>query len=204
MPSTPKRGRTLAATLRRLLRGRKNDHLKLGDLMDEIEEDEGPGPVLLVLTLPVLLPTPPGVSMVLALPLLVVAPQIIVGRRELWIPAALAKRTIERRALAKLVRRVAPQLTRLESVVRPRFQVLTGRVGASLVGVAASAIAVVLVLPIPAANLVPCLALVLFALGLSRRDGLMVLAGYGVLALAAVVIWLAVAGFRLGLGHLKL
>jgi hypothetical protein len=75
---------------------------------------------------------------------------------------------------------------------------------ASLVGVAATAIAIVLVLPIPAANLVPALALVLFALGLSRRDGLLVIAGYCVLALAAFVIWLAVAGFRFGAGHIKL
>jgi hypothetical protein len=31
-----------------------------------------------------------------------------------------------------------------------------------------------------------------------------VLAGYGVLAVAAVVIWLAVAGLRFGCGHLEL
>jgi hypothetical protein len=204
MPSTPKHGRTLSRTLKRLLRGGSSDRLKLGDVIDEIEDEEGPGPVLFVLTLPVLLPTPPGVSMVLALPLLIVAPQIIVGRRKLWMPHALAERTIERKALDKLVPRVLPPLRRLERLVRPRLQVLTGRIGASLVGVAATVIAIVLVLPIPAANLVPSLALVLFALGLSRRDGLFVLAGYGLLALAAVVIWLAVAGFRFGLGHLKL
>jgi hypothetical protein len=194
----------MASTLKQLLRGRRCEEIKLGDLMDEVEAEQGPGPVLLLLTLPVLLPTPPGVSMLLALPLLMAAPQIIVGRRELWIPQALAERTIKREALAKLVRRVLPPLTRLERLVRPRLQILTGRVGASLVGVAATAIAVVLVLPLPAANLVPSLALVLIALGLSRRDGLFVLAGYGVMALAAAVIWLAVAGFRFGLDRIHL
>jgi len=204
MPSTPKRGRSMAATLKKLLRGGRKDRLKLGDLMDEIEAEDGPGPVLFVLTLPILLPVPPGVSMLLALPLLIVAPQIIVGRRELWIPQALAKRTMEREKLAKLVHRILPPLTRVERLVRPRLQLLTGRVGASLVGVAATVIAVVLVLPLPAANLVPSLALALFALGLSRRDGLFVLAGYGLMALAAAVIWLAVAGFRFGFSQLKL
>jgi hypothetical protein len=204
MASTPTRGRSLAATLKSLLRGARSDQLKLGDLMDEIEDDDGPGPVLFVLTLPVLLPTPPGVSMVLALPLLCVAPQIVIGRRELWIPPLLAKRQIKREHLAKLVRRVLPPLTRVERVVKPRLRWLTGRVGASLVGVAATLIALVLVLPIPAANLVPSIALALFALGLSRRDGLFVLAGYALLALAVVVIWLAVAGLRFGLGQFKL
>ena len=194
----------MASTLEQLLHGRRREEIKLGDLMDEVEAEQGPGPVLFLLTLPVLLPTPPGVSMLLALPLLMAAPQIIVGRRELWIPRALAERTIKREALAKLVRRVLPPLTRLERLVRPRLQMLTGRVGASLVGVAATVIAIVLVLPLPAANLVPSLALVLFALGLSRRDGLFVLAGYGLMALAVAVIWLAVAGFRFGLGRINL
>src|SRR5215469_5112385 len=106
MPSTPKQGRTLSGTLKALMRGCETDQLALGDLLDEIEQDEGPGPVLFVLTLPVLLPTPPGVSMVLALPLLMVAPQIVVGRRKLWMPKALAKQTIERKALDKLVPRI--------------------------------------------------------------------------------------------------
>jgi hypothetical protein len=204
MPIELERGRSLAATLRRLSRGRQGERLRLGDLMDEISAEEGPGPVLFALTLPVLLPTPPGVSMVLALPLLLIAPQLIVGRRQLWMPHPLAERTIERDDLAKLVRRLLPHLRRLERLVRPRLRFLTGRVGASLVGVAATLIAVVLVLPLPAANLVPSLALALMALGLSRRDGVFVVAGYGMLALAVLVIWLAVAGIRLGLGQFRL
>lgn len=204
MPSTPKQGRTLSGTLEGLLRGGEHDQLKVGDLMDEIEDEDGPGPVLFLLTLPVLLPMPPGVSMLLALPLLIVAPQIVVGRRALWMPPALARRSIERDKLAKLVDRIAPRLKRLEGFVRPRLKALTGRVGASLVGLAATALAIVLVLPLPAANLAPAAALTLFSLGLSRRDGLFVLAGYGVMGLAAVVIWLAIAGFRFGFGLLKL
>jgi hypothetical protein len=204
MPSTPKDGRTVAATLKKLLHVNTSEQPRLGDLVGEIEADDGPGPVLFVLTLPVLLPTPPGVSMLLALPLLLVTPQLIVGRRQLWIPAALAKRTIKREALVKLVHRILPSLTRLERLVRPRLGFLTGRVGASLVGVAAFVIALVLVLPIPAANLVPSLALGLFAIGLSRRDGLLVVAGYGMMGLAGLVIWAAVAGFRFGLDRIHL
>jgi hypothetical protein len=204
MPSTPKDGRSLTATLKGLLGRSGGERVKLGELMDEIEDEEGPGPVLFLLTLPVLVPTPPGVSMVLALPLLVIAPQIVVGRRELWIPAWLADRQIKRASLGKLIRRILRPLAWLERLVKPRLTFLTGRIGAAFVGVAATVIALVLVLPIPAANLVPSVALALFALGLTRRDGLLVLAGYGLMGLAALVIWLAVAGFRFGLGHIRL
>lgn len=72
-----------------------------------------------------------------------------------------------------------------------------------MVGVACTLLAVVLVLPIPFANFVPALALGAFSIGLTRKDGLFVLAGYGLIALAAGVIVLGIHGFSLGLSHLR-
>ena len=60
-----------------------------------------------------------------------------------------------------------------------------------------------LVLPIPFANLVPALALGAFSIGLMRKDGLFVLAGYGKIAIAAGVIGLGVHGFALALSRLR-
>ena len=194
-------GHSLVASLKPLLRMRK-DKISVGELMQRLEDADGPGPVLFALTLPVLLPMPPGVSMLLALPLLMVAPQIVVGRRELWMPKALSRRTVTREALAKLLHRVMPSLERFEKLARPRLTFLTGRNGTRLVGVACSLIALVLVLPIPFANLVPAMACCVFAMGLTRRDGLLILAGYGLIAIAVVVVVLGVHGFRIGLGRL--
>jgi len=193
---------SLASSLKPFLRLRKAE-LSLGEMLDRIESDDGPGPVVFILTLPILLPLPPGVSMVLALPLLLVAPQIVIGRREIWLPKALSHRTIKRAPLIKLIKRILPPLERVEKVVRPRLRFLTGRVGASMVGVACTLLAVVLVLPIPFANLVPALALGAFSIGLTRKDGLFVLAGYGLIAVAAGVIILGIHGFSLGLSHLR-
>ena len=103
-----------------------------------------------------------------------------------------------------MLHRVLPILDRVEKVVHPRLGFLTGRIGAALAGVACSPIALVLVLPIPFANLVPAIALGAFAVGLMRKDGVFVLAGYGLIAVAAIVVYLGVHGFqRLGLAHLK-
>lgn len=186
-------GGSLSASLRSLSGSRKA-RLSLGDLVAPFEGQDGLGQVLFVLALPVLVPLPPGASMVLALPLLIVAPQIAAGRKRLWLPGWLAHRTLDRAALAKLVRRVLPLLERIEAIGRPRLSGLTGLAGARAVGVAATLIALVLVLPIPFANLLPALALGLFALGLTRRDGLLVLGGYGLMGLAVVVIDLGAQG----------
>jgi hypothetical protein len=97
---------------------------------------------------------------------------------------------------------VLPSLQRFERLSHPRLAFLTGRTGARLVGAACSLIAVVLVLPIPFANLVPSIALGVFAMGLTRRDGLLILAGYGLIVLAVAVVVLGVHGVRVGLGHL--
>jgi hypothetical protein len=194
-------GQSLVASLKPLLRIRKA-RMTVGELMDRLEDADGPGPVLFALNLPVLLPMPPGVSMILALPLLIVAPQIVLGRRELWMPKTLASRTVTRQELVKLLRRVLPLLERFEKVVHPRLTFLTGRTGSRLVGVACTLIALVLVLPIPFANLVPSVALGLFALGLTRRDGLLILAGYGLIVVAIAVVVLGVHGLKIGLGEL--
>src|SRR5271156_3852112 len=100
-PTAPS-SHSLASSLEPFLRLTKAE-LGLGEMVDQIESDDGPGPILFILTLPILLPLPPGVSMVLALPLLLVAPQIVIGRREIWLPKALSHRTIKRAPLIKLI-----------------------------------------------------------------------------------------------------
>ena len=191
--SRPAPSPSLSGNLRSLARSRKR-RLSLGDLVAPFEGRGGLGQVLFVLALPVLAPLPPGASMVLALPLLIVAPQIVAGRDRLWLPGWLARRTFDRAAFTKLVGRVLPLLERIEALGRPRISVLTGTLGARAVGVAATLMALVLVLPIPFANLLPALALGLFALGLTRREGLLVLGGYALLGLAVAVIDLGAQG----------
>ena len=193
---------TLTASLRPLLRSRRTK-LTLGEMVAGIEGNAGLGHVLFVLILPVLLPMPPGVSMVLALPLLVVAPQIVVGRQSLWLPKALARQAIKRSELVKLLRRVLPFLDRVERLARPRLSFLTGRIGASAIGVACTLVACVLVLPIPFANLIPALAIASFAVGLARKDGLFVLTGYALIIAAALVIALGVHGIAAAFSHLR-
>jgi len=177
--------------------------IRLDEMVARIDGDEGLGPILFVLTLPVMLPLPPGVSMVMALPILVVAPQVAAGRRKLWLPDWLARRTVKHADLVKLLKRVLPPLRRVERVVRPRAEFLTGRIGGALVGLACSLIGLILVLPLPFANLLPSWSLGAFSIGLTRRDGVFVILGYGLLAAALGVIALALFGVDLGINRLR-
>jgi len=193
---------SLADRLAPLLR-EDEAQIRLDAMVARIDGNEGLGPILFVLTLPVMLPLPPGVSMVMALPILVVAPQIATGRRKLWLPDWLARRTVKHKDLVKLLKRVLPPLRRVERVVRPRAEFLTGRTGEALAGVACSLLGLILVLPLPFANLLPSWSLGAFSIGLTRRDGLFVVLGYALLAAALAVIALALFGVDLGLNRLR-
>lgn len=192
---------SIADNLEPLLRTRR-EKVSVKDIVEQVEAREGLAPVVCVLTLPVLLPLPPGVSMVLALPLLVAAPQMMVGRKDLWLPDWLHRQSMKREELQAMVRRLLPWLKRMERVVHPRLSFLTGQVGAAAAGAVCTVMAVVLVLPLPFANLFPALTVLLFSLGMTRRDGLAMIVGVALLGAAvAGVVW-GLHGARLGLHHL--
>jgi hypothetical protein len=192
---------SIARDIEPLLRTRKA-RVSVKDVLERVEGHDGLAPVVFVLTLPILLPLPPGLSMVMALPLLMAAPQMMIGRRDLWLPDRLSRQDMSREKMHATVKRVLPWLLRLEKVVHPRLTFLTGRIGAGVAGAVCTLMAIVLVLPIPFANVLPALTVLLLSLGLARRDGLAILIGVLLLAAAITgVVW-GLHGARLGLHHL--
>ena len=192
---------SIADNLQPLLDGGPEE-ISVDHILERVGDHEGLAPVVCVLTLPVLLPLPPWFSIVLALPLLIAAPQMMLGRKTLWLPHRLRCRSMGRETVQKGVRRILPWVQRLERVVRPRFSFLTGRIGAALAGAVCTLMAVLLVLPLPFANLLPALTVLLMSFGVTRRDGLAVVAGCGLLAAAVTAVVWGLHGARLGLHRL--
>jgi hypothetical protein len=188
---------SIADNLRPLLETHK-DKVSVDEIVARVEQHEGLAPVVSLLILPVLLPLPPGVSMVLALPLLFAAPQMMIGRKDLWLPRRLACQAVDRERLQKGVERILPWVRWVEGFVKPRLTFLTGPVGAALAGMVCTLMAVVLVLPLPFATLFPALTVLLLSLGLARRDGLAVIVGCLLLAVAVTGIVWGLHGARLG------
>jgi hypothetical protein len=162
--------------------------LPFGEIVDGLETQGNLGAVLFVFTALVLLPLPPGPSMIIALPLLVITPQLMFGRTELWLPGWLSKHLVQRRSVAKVIDRLLPPLRWIEQLGRPRLLPLTGALGVRLMGVVATGIALVEVSPLPLSTVMPALALLLLSVGLTRRDGVLVLWGYGMTGVAGGVL----------------
>ncbi|RAK59660.1 exopolysaccharide biosynthesis protein [Phenylobacterium hankyongense] len=153
------------------------------------------GAVLLVFGLICTLPLPPGSTTLFGAPLVLLAPQLIVGGRVAWLPANVRRRGIATADLRLGLPRVLPWLERVEAVSKPRLAFLFGAVGQRLIGVVCTVLALVLILPIPLGNILPAAAVSVLSLALVQRDGLLALVGYalvgasvGVLVLAAGII----------------
>ncbi|NUS37704.1 MAG: exopolysaccharide biosynthesis protein [Lysobacter sp.] len=148
------------------------------------------GMLLLIASLPAFIPIPGGGAIGGPLAALV-GLQLLAGRREAWLPRALARRGPHRGALARFARKVDRPLGWLETVVRPRLaQVLHHRASAMLSGALLVAIGLLLALPIPLTNYLFGGLLLLFALALLERDGALLLAAWiaGAASVASAVL----------------
>ncbi|MGY5774800.1 exopolysaccharide biosynthesis protein [Rhizobium sp. LEGMi135b] len=142
---------------------------------------------ILFLSLPALIPIPGPFGVVFGSALALVAVQIALGRRTIWLPAFLSQRRLSPAVVDLIVRYSAPILARIETVVRPgRLALFTGRTMQWLLSFPVFLLAVAIVLPIPLGNYMPVFALVAISVALMARDGVLILAALFVSVLAFV------------------
>ncbi|MEM6374436.1 MAG: exopolysaccharide biosynthesis protein, partial [Pseudomonadota bacterium] len=166
----------------------------LGWIMGQFKE-RAFGLFLLVLALPCCVPFLYGLPQIVALPLMFVSAQILLGRSVPWLPVKLSARPVSSDSLATLSRRATPWLKRIEALSRPRLRSLTRAPLDRVVGIALVLFSASILVPLPGTNTVPGFAVVVAAMGLLQRDGLLVLVG-GVLGTAWIAT-LVIAGATL-------
>ncbi len=149
------------------------------------------GALLFVFGLICMLPLPPGATTLLGFPLLLLAPQLVIGASAPWLPNGIKQRTISTAELSKALPKAIPWLQRIEAVSRPRLVFLFSPIGERVLGLVCTALAVVLVLPIPGGNIVPAAAVSALAFALIQRDGVIALLGYLVAFASASILVLA-------------
>jgi hypothetical protein len=155
------------------------------------------GFTLLIFALPCCLPMPPGIPTVCGVAIVIIALNLIGSRQRLWLPSAIADKSIARADLARMIARVAPYLERLEKICKPRLGIVTEPVGKILIGIVIFALGFIMILPIPfLGNMPPGLAASVIAIGMTERDGLIVLIGalvsVAAIAVASVATWVAI------------
>ncbi|MEC9343373.1 MAG: exopolysaccharide biosynthesis protein [Pseudomonadota bacterium] len=184
---------------------RDKGSMSLGELFAAMEE-RAFGLVLLVLALPCCLPFVYLLPQIVALPMLLTAGQMALGRASPWLPERLAARQIPIAALSSVVARARPYLRFVEWFAHPRIPAVTGRFGSRLAGLLLLVPTASILVPLPLTNTLPGIGVAIASVGLIERDGLLVLGGL-VLGIAWVLalivggeaaISMALAYFRTG------
>ena len=169
-----------------------SERVSIQDLLHALG-DRALGALIFLFAFPNVLPLPPGTSFILGAPLVFLVAQLMMARPP-WLPHFIGKRAMARADFAQLVARIVPWLVRAEKLLRPRLQALTSGVMERVLGALCLLLATLVVLPIPFGNMLPALAISVIALGLLESDGIWVLIGLAVSAVAAVVVSSVVAG----------
>lgn len=171
---TPER---TSEVLRHLTEQGEGDRITFREILTELKH-RALGFTLLIFALPCCLPMPPGIPTVCGIALVIIALNLIAARQRLWLPGAIANKSVARADLKRMVDRVAPYLERLEKVCKPRFPIVTDPVGKILIGLVILALGLIMILPIPfVGNMPPGFAASVIAIGMTERDGLVVLIG---------------------------
>ena len=183
----------LIAALETIAETAPEDGLTLGAFTHKLGERVF-GVVLFALAIPVCMPFLYGVPQVVALPMGALAIQMALGRPRPWMPERFRERRIERAGLTRMADGARKWFGWLEALARPRLRVLSGPTSERLVGAIFVAFCASILVPLPATNTTPGIAIAIASLGLITRDGLLVLAG---LILGTAWIALLVGGFIL-------
>lgn len=146
------------------------DRVTVGELLDRLDA-RAQGLLLLMLSLPMCIPNVPGVSTIFGLLLIPPAIQMLTGHSRLWMPRRVRSWRLDSAGLRKALKGSAGLMAKVEHLSRPRARLLTRWPATAVAGLQTLIMALVLILPIWGANLIPGVAVALTGLGMLQRDG---------------------------------
>ena len=183
----------LRAVIDALCDGNPDDRLALGDVVSGLGSSTF-GVLLLVATLPAFIPIP-GLAGALSGPLVaLVGLHLLFLQRKPWLPDFVARRGPQRSTLIRFDRAGDRWLRWMVSLVRPRLLLLINHPLATMfTGLLLTLLGVLLALPIPFTNFLFGALLLLYALALLERDGVLMLLSW-IAGIVAIYVFGAVSG----------
>lgn len=183
----------LTATIEQIEDAENGERIHVGKVMDAFAS-RGFGPLLLLPSLVTFLPTGgiPGIPAVCGVLIILIAVQVLLGRSQPWIPSRLAHLSVDRQRFVKLLEKSKGLTQKVDKLIRPRYQFLTSSIATRCEAVIIIALAASLIPlgPIPFAAAIPSGILVLISLGIVSKDGLLIMVGMALSAIAAGIFFL--------------
>ena len=183
----------------RLLRRLSDEGGEAGLTLDEIRDrldERAYGLLILLLSIPCLVPGLYGVPQVVGVIVILLAAQMLVGREEPWLPRWFLKLRAKGSWLKAMADFADSKLGWIGRLSRPRLRRFADGPGEKLAAVFMILATATIVLPLT--NTVPSVALALLSVGLIQRDGLFVIAGAAVTTAWLTILGAVATGLLLG------
>ena len=177
---------------------KRKDRVSIGDMVEGFGS-RSYGPFLIVPALIEMSPIGgiPGVPTFLAAIIVLFAAQMLMGRRQFWMPQVLARRSVSSKRLGQAADKLRSTAERLDRWFHGRLPALTK--GPFIKLAAAACISLALTVPplelFPFASTAPMAAIAMFGMALLVRDGVLMIAA---ILLAAVAVAVGIGMFASG------
>jgi len=177
----------LSGVLEEIRKGINEDHpddqVKLGAILNAVGR-RAYGPLLLVIGLVAISPLTivPGANWLTAVLILLIAGQMMLGLKRPWVPPQALRLSFSRQAVLSALDKASPWARRVDVVLKPRLTFFTEPLWVNLAAafcVLAGLVTIPLAL-IPFGPVAPSLAVVIFGLGMTAKDGLWIVLGSAV------------------------
>lgn len=143
---------------------------------------------ILLFALPSCIPMVPPIPLISGLLIAVLAAQMIAGWRTPWLPRKLLDWSVDRSEAARVLARARPFIARVERVLSERAVTLTTPPGLRLTALALFFFALALIVAAPFIGQIPLgIAIALVGIGVTERDGVVVIAGLALGALGVAI-----------------
>ena len=174
----------LTDTLEAIESETEGDSISFHDLVTALNR-RGFGALLIGPALITILPTGaiPGVPALCAVFIILVAAQVVLGRKHPWLPKKLKDMSFNRDKYLKGIQKAKPYTKRIDGFFHPRLRFLTHEASERVISLLCVFLSVAIIVLgfIPFAAMLPASAILLFGLGLSVHDGLLTAFGFALM-----------------------
>jgi hypothetical protein len=171
---------TITAIFAALLKiSKQNGHLSLKDALEQMDGRIF-GILFLLLALPNTLPipSPPGLSGVTGIPIILLGAQMMLGRTAPWLPKRIMNYQMTSDWCERITTKAQPTIDRVEKLLHPRLEWIGEGLWLRLIGFLIILLGALLSLPVPFGNILPSIPIAIMALGNIERDGYFIAAGF--------------------------
>ena len=181
----------------------KDEKTRVGELLIDFREN-GLLLMMMFFALPIAipLPYPPGFTTIMGIPLILLSFQMLFGFKQVVLPSKVSRYAISNSVIISISNKVVPLLRLLEKYIKPRFSYAKSTYCEQFIGLISLICAIAVAIPLPLTNSIPALGIVVMALGLLNRDGLVILLGLAVSIIGLFVAAVAVAASLVGIKYL--